>query len=214
MEQKVFSKSGTMLNISRHAQDLLTKAIRKAFPLPTFEASVNWSHTGDCDLSCPSAMKIFNMNKSKKEFTIPSSKEVAEEILAQVEKSDIIKSMYINQQIVMDSKSTQKKDTNSGSFFININLNDDWLEKFGTNMLLNGITVTQNTERKKVVVDFSSPNIAKEMHVGHLRSTIQGDTICRILEFLGHDVVRQVSLFILNIFSRIILEIGEPNSGC
>jgi arginyl-tRNA synthetase len=46
-------------------------------------------------------------------------------------------------------------------------------------------------ERQKVVVDFSSPNIAKEMHVGHLRSTIIGDAICRLLEFLGHKVIRQ-----------------------
>ena len=42
----------------------------------------------------------------------------------------------------------------------------------------------------KVLVDFSSPNIAKEMHVGHLRSTIIGDSICRMLEFMGHDVHR------------------------
>jgi len=41
-----------------------------------------------------------------------------------------------------------------------------------------------------VVVDFSSPNVAKEMHVGHLRSTILGDTICRVLAFCGADVVR------------------------
>lgn len=40
------------------------------------------------------------------------------------------------------------------------------------------------------MVDFSSPNIAKEMHVGHLRSTIIGDTISNVLEFVGHDVVR------------------------
>jgi arginyl-tRNA synthetase len=42
-----------------------------------------------------------------------------------------------------------------------------------------------------VVVDFSSPNIAKEMHVGHLRSTIIGDCLCRLLEFEGHKVIRQ-----------------------
>ena len=41
-----------------------------------------------------------------------------------------------------------------------------------------------------VLVDFSSPNIAKNMHVGHLRSTIQGDSICRIFEFLGYKVHR------------------------
>ncbi|HEY9768350.1 MAG TPA: arginine--tRNA ligase [Coleofasciculaceae cyanobacterium] len=43
---------------------------------------------------------------------------------------------------------------------------------------------------QKVIVDFSSPNIAKEMHVGHLRSTIIGDAIARILEFRGYDVLR------------------------
>lgn len=41
-----------------------------------------------------------------------------------------------------------------------------------------------------MVVDFSSPNIAKEMHVGHLRSTIIGESLCRILEFQGNDVRR------------------------
>jgi arginyl-tRNA synthetase len=45
-------------------------------------------------------------------------------------------------------------------------------------------------EKKKILVDFSSPNIAKELHVGHLRSTIIGDTCCRIFEFLGHEVLR------------------------
>jgi len=43
---------------------------------------------------------------------------------------------------------------------------------------------------QKIVVDFSSPNIAKEMHVGHLRSTIIGDCLARILEFRGHEVIR------------------------
>lgn len=46
------------------------------------------------------------------------------------------------------------------------------------------------TTPQKVIVDFSSPNIAKEMHVGHLRSTIIGDSIARVLEFQGHDVLR------------------------
>ncbi len=47
------------------------------------------------------------------------------------------------------------------------------------------------SEQEKVVVDFSAPNIAKEMHVGHLRSTIIGDAICRLLEFEGHTPIRQ-----------------------
>ena len=49
----------------------------------------------------------------------------------------------------------------------------------------------QTSQPKTVVVDFSGPNIAKQMHVGHLRSTIIGDCICRVLEFLGHKVIRQ-----------------------
>ncbi len=52
-----------------------------------------------------------------------------------------------------------------------------------------GVALAEPAQR--VVVDYSSPNLAKEMHVGHLRSTIIGDAVARILEFLGHEVIRQ-----------------------
>ncbi|MBN1361519.1 MAG: arginine--tRNA ligase [Sedimentisphaerales bacterium] len=55
----------------------------------------------------------------------------------------------------------------------------------------NRLAIKPTEMAQTVVVDFSSPNIAKEMHVGHLRSTIIGDCICRLLEFEGHKVVRQ-----------------------
>lgn len=45
-------------------------------------------------------------------------------------------------------------------------------------------------ERKKAIIDFSSPNIAKEMHVGHLRSTIIGESVSRLLEFFGFETLR------------------------
>ena len=51
--------------------------------------------------------------------------------------------------------------------------------------------VRKNGAAQRVVVDLSSPNLAKEMHVGHLRSTIIGDGVARVLEFLGDDVIRQ-----------------------
>jgi len=44
---------------------------------------------------------------------------------------------------------------------------------------------------QRVVVDYSAPNVAKEMHVGHLRSTVIGDSIVRLLQFVGHDVIRE-----------------------
>src|SRR5690554_4841935 len=46
-------------------------------------------------------------------------------------------------------------------------------------------------QAKTIVIDYSSPNLAKEMHVGHLRSAIIGDSVARVLEFLGHRVIRQ-----------------------
>jgi arginyl-tRNA synthetase len=52
------------------------------------------------------------------------------------------------------------------------------------------LTERIESSKKKIIVDYSSPNIAKEMHVGHLRSTIIGHTLANVLEFAGHDVVR------------------------
>jgi arginyl-tRNA synthetase len=51
--------------------------------------------------------------------------------------------------------------------------------------------VEKTPQPQTIVVDFSSPNIAKQMHVGHLRSTIIGDCVCRLLEFQGHKVIHQ-----------------------
>ncbi|NJK36768.1 MAG: arginine--tRNA ligase [Oscillatoriales cyanobacterium RM2_1_1] len=79
----------------------------------------------------------------------------------------------------------------AGPGFINLKLKPDYLEAQLNSMVGDrrmGIAPTNAPE--KVIVDFSSPNIAKEMHVGHLRSTIIGDCIARILEFQGHDVLR------------------------
>ena len=72
--------------------------------------------------------------------------------------------------------------------FLQIKLKDKFVED-RVNDLLYSMTFPE-TKKQKVVVDFSSPNIAKEMHVGHLRSTIIGESICRILEYMGHEVVR------------------------
>jgi arginyl-tRNA synthetase len=73
--------------------------------------------------------------------------------------------------------------------FINITLSAATLTDSIAGIIQHGVRAP-SLSRLKVLVDFSSPNIAKEMHVGHLRSTIIGDCVCRLLEFCGHEVLR------------------------
>jgi len=77
----------------------------------------------------------------------------------------------------------------AGAGFINIFLSERWLAERVKAIVTHGV-LPPPSRQLEVVVDFSSPNVAKEMHVGHLRSTIIGDTICRLLEFCGHHVRR------------------------
>ncbi|QJC33876.1 arginine--tRNA ligase [Enterobacteriaceae endosymbiont of Donacia provostii] len=75
--------------------------------------------------------------------------------------------------------------------YINFFLEKKWISK-QINLLINSKTLglTKICIPKNIVVDYSSPNIAKEMHVGHLRSTIIGDSMVRILSFVGHNVIK------------------------
>jgi arginyl-tRNA synthetase len=81
----------------------------------------------------------------------------------------------------------------AGPGFINLRLKPDFVAKalFEINTDPAHLGIEKTAHPKTIVVDFSGPNIAKQMHVGHLRSTIIGDCICRLLEFEGHEVKRQ-----------------------
>ena len=80
----------------------------------------------------------------------------------------------------------------AGPGFLNIHLKPEWLSQRLEDALDHEtLNIDQVTEPQTVVIDYSGPNLAKEMHVGHLRSTIIGDAIVRVLRFIGHTVIPQ-----------------------
>ena len=96
-------------------------------------------------------------------------------------------------QSVLDKAELQdiaEKTEIAGPGFINIFLKDTWLADKISCAVQDPKLGVHNPEKQTVVVDYSSPNVAKEMHVGHLRSTIIGDAVVRTLEFLGNHVIR------------------------
>ena len=107
--------------------------------------------------------------------------------------SEIIKLVKKNKEIIDIVESLEV----AGPGFINISVKKNiFVEKLIENLKCQRVGIplaySENDKdiNKKIIVDFSSPNIAKEMHVGHLRSTIIGDSISRIYELRGYDVLR------------------------
>ena len=84
----------------------------------------------------------------------------------------------------------------SGPGFINFTLRDEWIADQATGLLAEPRLGAGESPGPagKVVVDYSGPNVAKELHVGHLRATVVGDAIVRVLEHLGYEVVRAAHL--------------------
>ncbi|HJG91903.1 MAG TPA: arginine--tRNA ligase [Brachybacterium massiliense] len=102
-------------------------------------------------------------------------RDIAAEILAAVDLEDIAETPEI-----------------AGPGFLNIRLRTDWVAAQAAELAADerlGVSAPQSPDT--VVLDYSAPNVAKEMHVGHLRTTVVGDSIARTLEKLGHSVIRQ-----------------------
>jgi arginyl-tRNA synthetase len=118
------------------------------------------------DYQCNSAMRF-----AKRLGMNP--RELAEQIKAMVLHSPIVESVEV-----------------AGPGFINVKLSPLFLENHLKMMLSQAHLGVLSPRSQRMIVDFSSPNVAKEMHVGHLRSTIIGDCLARIFEFQGHDVLR------------------------
>ncbi|MEC9115912.1 MAG: arginine--tRNA ligase, partial [Planctomycetota bacterium] len=78
----------------------------------------------------------------------------------------------------------------AGPGFINLKLKTDWIANELSTMLKDSrLGVSSAAAPKTYVLDYSSPNVAKPMHVGHIRSTVIGDSLARILRFIGHRVI-------------------------
>jgi arginyl-tRNA synthetase len=102
-------------------------------------------------------------------------RQVAEAVVAAAELSDVCDRVEI-----------------AGPGFINLTLEASFVERgLGALARDDRLGVPLAAVKDRIVIDYSAPNVAKEMHVGHLRSTIIGDALARLLEFAGHHVIRQ-----------------------
>ncbi|XP_069183404.1 arginine--tRNA ligase, cytoplasmic isoform X2 [Procambarus clarkii] len=156
--------SNHMCNILGQLEDVFKNAVHVAYP-DVADPVIQIQLSKHADYQCNAAMSLAKTLKK-------NPREVGQTLVKSVAPSPMIAKMDL-----------------SGPGFINIFLSQDFIKQQVTNVIINGVT-SPPTKPMRVVIDFSSPNIAKEMHVGHLRSTIIGDSISRLLEFLGHDVLR------------------------
>ncbi|WP_413683146.1 arginine--tRNA ligase [Prochlorococcus sp. MIT 1011] len=180
-----------MLEISTRLEEALNRAFIKVFPKEGRSSKTSSILTGpnlvpaskpefgDFQINCALALA--------KEIKQPP-RNIAQQIADQLQKdNDFIK--ICNPPLI------------AGPGFINLSINSKTLISeihFRLNDKRLGVPLKQfNSEKiedgksnNRVIIDFSSPNIAKEMHVGHLRSTIIGDSLARVLEFCGYEVLR------------------------
>jgi len=159
-----------MKPVQAQVKSLFTQALRNAFPSIQQETMLMKGNPKFGDYQCTNAMGLCKDHGKTLGVTKPG--ELAELIKAGLPKNDLLEEV-----------------TASANGFVTVKISQKWIQSQVTAMLGSELQY-DDSPQKRVVVDFSSPNIAKEMHVGHLRSTIIGESTCRVLEFCGHEVHR------------------------
>ncbi|XP_071086878.1 arginine--tRNA ligase, cytoplasmic-like [Haliotis cracherodii] len=160
-----------MVSLFGVLEEIFGVAIRDAYPGLENPPILLSASQKFADYQCNSAMGIAKILSSQGEKVNP--RQVAQAIVDKMPQVDVLDKLEI-----------------AGPGFINIYLKKDYVSREISKILNKGVRPPVINHKQRVVVDFSSPNIAKEMHVGHLRSTIIGESICRLLEWVGHDVLR------------------------
>jgi arginyl-tRNA synthetase len=165
-------------------------------------AAFGASHAGADPLIRPSQFADFQANVAlplAKSLGMPP-RQVADQIVAHLDVADITGRVEV-----------------SGPGFINLTLADGWIAGQASGLLADErLGVALADPGQKVVVDYSGPNVAKELHVGHLRATAVGDAVVRILEFLGQTVIRAAHLgdwgTPFGMLIEYMLEVGEETA--
>ena len=152
-------------SLSNKVEDALLKLIEKE-DLPE-QLVVPSQNPKFADYQCNAAMGLSRVLKK-------SPRDIAQSIVENLDVAEISEDPEI-----------------AGPGFINFKIKNEYLASMVAGIGLDErLGLDKNSSPEKILVDFSSPNLAKEMHVGHLRSTIIGDSIARFLEFDGNEVIR------------------------
>lgn len=154
--------------------DLLLEKFRKA-TLEAFPELVGHDVPNEVVSSSQEKFGQYQFNSAMKLAKIlqKNPRQIAEAIVGKFDKATEVEKLEI-----------------AGPGFVNVFLNQKYVTSVVQNMLQPHLGIDLPQKKQRIVVDFSSPNTSKEMHVGHLRSTIIGDSLARLFEFLGHDVLR------------------------
>ena len=155
--------------------ELITEEVKNAFQNAGYDPSygrVTLSNRPDlCEYQCNGAMAAA---KAYKKAPIMIAKDVVEQLLG-------------------SQALEQAEAVNPG--FINLKVSGDFVAQYLTAMRLSEhLGVEKAKEPKKMVLDYGGPNVAKPLHVGHLRSAIIGESIKRMGRFLGHEIIGDVHL--------------------